>query len=439
VEAEASRPALSSRLCKLMSEYVREPVTQTATAARADIVIAGGGYAGLTLALALAQALGAGRSIIVIDRGEPRHAAAGDPRASAISAAAKCMLDVLGLWPRLAGEAQPVSEIVLTDSSLNAGVRPVLLTFDNTVPGGEPATYIVPNAVLGAGLVEAVAAVPSIAVWTRAEATGFDADELSATVRLADQRSIRASLLIAADGRRSPLRDAAGIEIFGWGYPQTGIVTTVAHERPHGGRAVQHFLPGGPFAILPLKGNRSAITWSEDTGRAREILALDDEGFLAEVDKRFGGRLGELRLDGPRRSWPLEMHLARRFVANRFALLGDAAHGVHPIAGQGLNLAIRDAAALTEVVTEAARQGLDLGDGAALARYELWRRFDSALSTATFDGLNRLFSNDWALLRSAREFGLGLVDRLPSLKQLFVEEAAGLSGQLPRLLKGERV
>jgi 2-octaprenyl-6-methoxyphenol hydroxylase len=415
----------------------RKSMSRTDLIAQADIVIAGGGYAGLTLALALGQALGSDRSIVIIDRGVPHEAAANDPRASAISAGAKRMFHVLGVWPRLADEAQPICEIQLTDSSLSAGVRPVLLTFDNTVPGDEPASYILPNAVLGPALVTAAAAVPSLAVWRRAAAADFDADDRGVTVRLADGRSIRASLLVAADGRRSPLRHAAGIQTVGWSYPQAGIVTTVAHERPHGGRAVQHFLPAGPFAILPLKGNRSSITWSEDAERACEILALDDQGFLAEVDKRFGGRLGAIRLEGPRQSWPLEMHLARRYVSRRFALLGDAAHGVHPIAGQGLNLAIRDAAALTEVVADAVRLGLDLGDGAALERYELWRRFDSALSAATFDGLNRLFSNDWALLRSARELGLGLVDRLPVLKQLFVQEAAGLAGELPRLMKGE--
>jgi 2-octaprenyl-6-methoxyphenol hydroxylase len=418
---------------------VRESMARTDVTAQADIVIAGGGYAGLTLALALGQALGSDRSIVVIDRGVPRESPSSDPRALAISTAAKRMFHVLGVWPRVADEAQPIWGIQLTDSSLNAGIRPVLLTFDNTDPCGEPASYILPSAVLGPALVAAAAAVPSLTVLTSAAATGFEADERGVTVRLADGRSIRAALLVAADGRRSPLRHAAGIQTVEWSYAQAGIVTTVAHERPHGGRAVQHFLPGGPFAILPLKGNRSSITWSEHAERACEILALDDQGFLAELDKRVGGRLGAIRLDGPRVSWPLAMHLARRYVARRFALLGDAAHGVHPIAGQGLNLAIRDAAALTEVVADAVRLGLDLGEGAALERYEQWRRFDSALSAASFDALNRLFSNDWALLRSAREFGLGLVDRMPVLKQLFVQEAAGLSGELPRLLKGEPV
>jgi 2-octaprenyl-6-methoxyphenol hydroxylase len=235
------------------------------------------------------------------------------------------------------------------------------------------------------------------------------------------------------------LREAAGIKIVGWGYGQTGIVTTIAHSRPHGARAVQHFLPGGPFAILPLPENRSCITWSEDAAEAQRILALDDMAFLAEVEKRVGGRLGTLELAGPRQSWPLEMHLARSYVARRFVVIGDAAHGVHPIAGQGLNLAFRDVAALTEVLADAARLGLDLGNGEVLARYERWRRFDSAVSAATFDGLNRLFSNDWTLVRAARDFGLGLVDRMPGLKAFFVREAAGLSGELPRLLKGEPV
>ena len=214
-------------------------------------------------------------------------------------------------------------------------------------------------------------------------------------------------------------------------------MTNVAHERPHNGVATQHFLPAGPFAILPLPGNRSCITWTEDAEAARTILALDDGAFLAEVDRRFGGRLGGLRLAGGRRSWPLAMHLARSYTRPRFALIGDAAHGVHPIAGQGLNIALRDVAALAECVADAARAGFDPGDTTALERYERWRRFDATLSTATFDALNRLFSSDIALLRSTRELGLGIVDRLPALKRLLVTEAAGLTGELPRLLRGQ--
>ena len=236
----------------------------------------------------------------------------------------------------------------------------------------------------------------------------------------------------------SPLREAAGIGVVRWSYPQIGIVTTVRHEKPHQGRAVQHFLPAGPFAILPLTGNRSCITWTEDAARAREILALDDAGFLAEVEKRFGYRLGGIALAGPRASWPLDMHLARSMVADRFALVGDAAHGVHPIAGQGLNLGLRDVAALAEVVADAARLGLDIGSLTVLERYERWRRARTRRSqpppSTPSTGCSPTTST---LLRTARDFGLGLVERMPALKQFFVAEAAGLTGDVPRLLRGE--
>jgi 2-octaprenyl-6-methoxyphenol hydroxylase len=349
------------------------------------------------------------------------------------------MLDVLGAWELVAAEAQPVARIEITDSSLDAGVRPVLLTYDNVTHSGEPATYIVPNGVLLRALTTAAGRCPSIKWIAPAEARDLAAGDTEVRVSLADGAEVSAALLVAAEGRRSRLREAAGIKVVGWSYPQTGIVTTVRHERPHQACAVQHFLPSGPFAILPLKGDRSCITWTEDAGEARRILALPDDGFLAEVEKRFGGKLGAVALDGPRQGWPLEMHLARRYVGRRLALVGDTAHGVHPLAGQGLNLAFRDVAALTEVVTEAVRLGFDAGDAQALARYERWRRFDSVVSTATFDGLNRLFASDATLVRSARDVGLGLVDRLAPLKRFFVEEAAGLTGELPRLLKGEAV
>jgi 2-octaprenyl-6-methoxyphenol hydroxylase len=259
------------------------------------------------------------------------------------------------------------------------------------------------------------------------------------SIELGSGRRWRASLLVAADGRGSRLREAAGIGVVGWKYQQVGIVTTVQHEKPHRGHAVQHFLPSGPFAILPLKGNRCCITWTEEESEGRRIMALDDTGFLAEVEQRFGYRLGVTQLAGARGVWPLEMHLARALVAERLALVGDAAHLVHPIAGQGLNLGLRDVAALTEVVADAARLGHDIGSSIVLSRYERWRRTDAALSAAAFDGLNRLFSSDWTLLRAARSAGLGIVERLPALKQFFVAEAAGLTGEVPKLLRGERV
>ncbi|MFA6139722.1 MAG: FAD-dependent monooxygenase [Hyphomicrobium sp.] len=405
-------------------------------AARFDVAISGASFAGLALACALSDTLGPEFKVALIDR-IANVADRPDARAFALSAASKHLLEAVGVWGTIAEHAQPVTGIDITDSSLEAGVRPVLLAYDNTTGAGEPATYIVPVGPLTAALRAKAETYPSITMLAPAEATSLTVDEGCARVALADGHQIAASLVVAADGRKSPLRDAAGIKVIGWSYAQTGIVTTVRHDRPQGGRAVQHFLPAGPFAILPLTGNRSCITWTEEAREAARILALDDAGFLAEVEKRFGGKLGAIALDGPRQSWPLELHLARRYVGPRFALLGDAAHGVHPLAGQGLNLAFRDVAALVEVIVDSMRAGFDAGDAQALARYERWRRFDSAVSAATFDGINRLFASDATLLRSAREVGLGVVDRMPALKRFFVGEAAGLTGDLPRLLRGK--
>jgi 2-octaprenyl-6-methoxyphenol hydroxylase len=406
---------------------------------RYAVVVSGASFAGIALACGLAQALGPNNRICLIDRNAGPGTAKRDSRASALSAASKHMLEVLGAWSALAEEAQPVMCIDITDSSVDAGVRPVLLTYDNITATKEPATYIVPNAALYDALLAAAQRFGSIDWMVPGEARGFDAGETGVRVQLADGREVEGSLLVAAEGRDSRLREAAGIGIVGWSYPQIGIVTTVRHERPHEARAVQHFLPHGPFAILPLKGNRSCITWTEDEKNGLRIMGLDDAAFLAEVERRFGGKLGAVALDGPRQFWPLRTHLARRYVADRFALVGDAAHGVHPLAGQGLNLAFRDVAALIEVVADAVRLGFEPGNAQALARYERWRRFDSAVSAATFDGLNRIFASDAALARSVRELGLGFVDRVPWLKRYFVEEASGLVGELPRLLKGERV
>lgn len=415
---------------------------------RFDVVISGASYAGLALAEALARALGEGLRIAIVDRAvRDTTTERPDARAFALSAASKHMLDVLGIWSVIAAEAQPVSDIDITDSSLDAGVRPIVLTYDNHIESKsrtdhakEPATFIVPAITLEHALLQKVRANPSVTLIAPAEVTTIGWSDAGITVVLRDREPVTSSLLIGAEGRRSTTRDAAGIEIIGWAYDQIAIVTTIQHAKPHNGHAMQHFLPGGPFAILPLTGNRSCITWSENAAEARRILALDDAGFLAEVDQRVGGRLGHLALAGPRQSWPLETHLAKSYVAPRFAVIGDAAHGVHPIAGQGLNLAFRDVAALTEVLAETRRLGLDFGDWDTLKRYERWRRFDSAVSAATFDALNRLFSNDSAVLRATRDFGLGVVDRTPLLKKLFVAEASGTLGTaVPRLLKGEAV
>lgn len=415
------------------------------TPAPVDIAISGGGFAGLSLALAFARTIGPELSIAVVEPGRFDAAPATDPRASAISASSRRLLTAIGVWYHVEPEAQPVHRIEITDTGLDAGIRPVLLSYDNTVGphsgdaehDREPATHILPNAALLAALITEARTEPGIRLVEGAAVTGLETTSADARLTLSTGETIAARLVIAADGRRSALRDLSGIKVVGWSYGQSGIVTRVAHERPHNATAVQHFLPAGPFAILPLPGNRSCITWSEEAGRAHQLMALDDDGFLDELDRRFGGRLGALSLDGARKSWPLEMHLARSYIAPRLALAGDAAHGVHPIAGQGLNLAMRDIAALVECVTEALRAGLDAGDAYALERYQRWRRFDSMTSAATFDALNRFFSNDVPLLRSVREVGLGLVDRVPALKSLLVTEAAGLAGTVPRLLHGE--
>jgi 2-octaprenyl-6-methoxyphenol hydroxylase len=405
-----------------------------------DIAIAGASFAGLTLARALSQALGGEVRIALLDRTLPASSGvpADDPRASAISATSRRLLEAIGAWALVADEAQPVCAVEITDSGLEAGIRPVLLTYATELDadGGETSMHILPNHRLMAALLQLTSCDPAIVRLPVAEVLDYTAGDAVARAVLSDGSQVDAALLVAADGRRSRLREAAGIGTVGWSYSQKGIVTIVAHDRPHQARAVQHFLPAGPFAILPLTGNRSCITWTESSDRAEAIVALDDACFLAELDLRFGGKLGTLGLAGPRRTWPLDVHLARAYVAPRLALLGDAAHGVHPIAGQGLNLALRDVAALAECIADGVRLGLDYADATILERYERWRRFDSALSAAAFDGLNRIFSNDVRLFRSAREAGLGLVDRVPMLKRWLVAEAAGVNGDLPRLLRG---
>lgn len=405
---------------------------------RVDVAIAGASFAGLALAIALARAGEGQVSVLVADRGRP-VAGNSDPRAVAVSQASMRMLQGLGVWSDVEVDAQAVSRIEISDSPLEAGVRPVLLAWDNALEG-DPASFIVANSVLEQALWAVARQQAGVVFVAGVEAAGLDVGEHAAVLKAADGGVIaRAGLVIAADGRRSAVRRAADIKIVGWDYPQTGIVTRIVHERPHDGVAVQHFLPGGPFALLPLKGNRSCVTWTEEAEIARRIAAMDDAAFMVELEARFGGRLGPLSLDGVRLTFPLGMHLARRYVKRRLALVGDAAHGVHPLAGQGLNLAFRDVAALAECVIEGMRAGLDAGDMAALERYERWRRFDSWLSAAAFDGMNRLFRPDIALLRSAREAGLQAVDRLPMLKQLFMREAAGVTGDLPRLLRGEPI
>jgi 2-octaprenyl-6-methoxyphenol hydroxylase len=402
--------------------------------ARRSIVIGGGAFAGLALALALRQGLGADVAVIVADPALASRPSR-DPRATAIVAACRRLFETLGVWGEVADNAQPILDMVITDSRLEDATRPVFLTFAGNVEPGEPFAHMVENRYL----IDALA--------KHAEANGV---ELKATavasyeshgdavdVRLADGAAIEASLLIAADGARSKLRERAGIATNGWDYDQSGIVVTVGHEREHHGRAEEHFLPAGPFAILPLTGKRSSLVWTEKRKEAARIVGLSDEEFHGELERRFGLHLGEVKaLDRPR-AFPLSYFVARSFIGERLALVGDAAHVIHPIAGQGLNMGLKDVAALAEVVVDAARLGIDFGQSDVLERYQRWRRFDTMAMGLATNSLNFLFSNKSTLLRTVRDIGLGLVDRTPPLKEMFIRQAAGLSGEIPRLLKGE--
>jgi 2-octaprenyl-6-methoxyphenol hydroxylase len=400
---------------------------------RTDVLIAGAGIAGLALAVALRRGLGAGFSVMVVDPALDRPP--GDPRASAIVAAARRLLQAIAVWERVAEEAQPILDMVVTDSALADAVRPIFLTFDGEVEAGEPFAHMVENGPLRAALLSAAGAA-GVTLRSAAVAS-FSAGQDGIAVALADGGRVSARLLVAADGANSAIRDRAGIPLYGWNYGQSAIALTVAHERDHGGRAQEHFLAAGPFAILPLKRRRSSIVWTERDEDAARILALPEDELHAELEQRFGLELGEIEIVGPRGSFPVGRFLARDFVAERIALIGDAAHVIHPIAGQGLNMGLKDVAALAETVADAMRLGLDPGAASVLGRYQRWRRFDTAAMGAATDALNRLFSNRSDSLRLLRDLGLGLVDRLPALKRLFIREAAGLVGDLPRLLRGE--
>ncbi|PZU86559.1 MAG: ubiquinone biosynthesis hydroxylase [Chelatococcus sp.] len=403
------------------------------------VVIAGGGLAGMTLALALKQGLGAGFEIVVADPAfatTPKR----DDRAYAVAAAAEAMFRSLGVWDAVAAGAEPMLEMVISDSRTGDAVKPVFLTFDGEAEPGRPFAHMVQNDDLLAALRKAAEAAG--VVLLPQSVRRFEAGASRIALSLSNGETLDGHLLVAADGARSKLREMAGIGWVGWSYRQSGLVATIGHERPHGGRAVEHFLPSGPFAILPLSdggrlGHRSSIVWTETTANVPALLALDEQDLLAEIERRFGLELGEIALETSVRAYPLGFGMARSFVGERLALLGDAAHLIHPIAGQGLNLGLRDVAALAEAIVDAARLGLDPGSAEVLEGYERARRFDTVAMGVVTDGLNRLFSNDVTPLRLARDLGLGLVDRLPGLKRFFVREAAGIAGQPPRLMRGE--
>jgi 2-octaprenyl-6-methoxyphenol hydroxylase len=403
------------------------------------IAIAGGGIAGLALALAVTRALGAAVEVVLCDPALKRDPGA-DRRAYAVAADARRMLAALGVWPRLAGVVQPILDMVVTDSRLQDPVRPVFLTFAGEVEPGEPFAHMVEGGPLSAALLAACEAAGVSLRHTAVRSVAHGPHAIEA--ELDDGARLRCALVVAADGGRSRLREDAGIGWVAWDYPQSGIVATVAHARDHEGRAVEHFLPAGPFALLPLApggslGHRTSIVWTERDENVAALLALQPEDALLEVERRFGLQLGEIALETPLQAFPLSFGLARRFGAERLALLGDAAHLIHPLAGQGLNLALRDAAALAEAIVDTMRLGLDPGEAGVLDAYERARRFDTFAMAAATDGLNRLFSNDALPVRLMRDLGLGLVDRMGGLKRGFMRQAAGLSDAGPRLTRGE--
>lgn len=406
---------------------------------RVDAVFVGGGMVGLTLALALARA---GLHVAVIDRETPADVAAltYDGRASAIALGSKRVFDAIGLWDRIAGDASPIHDIRVADGHPLRGVSPLFLHYDHRDVGDEPFGWILENRVIRQGLHALAAEVVEagrLRLIAPASVERIERDGARARAHLADGRTIDAALAIAADGKFSRQRAAAGIRTTGWRYDQVSIVCTVRHARDHQGTAVELFLPGGPFAMLPMTENRSNVVWSERADLAAQYLAMPEDAFMAELQRRFGDWLGEIELIGPRFSYPLSLSHAERYVDRRFALIGDAAHAIHPIAGQGLNMGLRDVAAMAEVLVDARRLGLDIGETGVLEGYARWRRFDNVLLAAVTDGLTRLFSNDSSVLRTARDLGLATVNRTPPAKKFLMRHAMGVVGELPRMVRGE--
>jgi len=404
----------------------------------ADIVIVGGGLNGPALALALA---GGGMRVTVVDaRPAPARAESGfDGRAYSLAHASKRLLGVIGVWAHIADRVQPILQIKASDGHAGAGAAPFFLHFDHAEIEEGPMGFMVEDRHLYAAFLAAMADVPNITLLSGETVTAQSVDATGANVTLASGRQLTARLIVGCDGRTSGTAQRAGISRTGWAYGQTALVTAVEHALPHNGIAHQFFMPQGPLAILPLPGNRSSIVWSEEATRATQIQALNDTDYGNALRPRFGDFLGEIKLAGTRFTYPLNLTLANSFIAPRLALVGDAAHGVHPIAGQGLNLGLRDVGALAQVLIEAQRRGEDIGATDVLERYQQWRRFDTTALALGMDSVNRLFSNDNPLMRVARDLGMGAVNAMPALRRRFIRTAAGLEGDLPRLLQGQQI
>ena len=399
-----------------------------------DLIIVGGGLNGPALALAAAQG---GLSSTVIDAlpvGD-RKARGFDGRSYALALTSQRLLSAIGLWDGLADNAQPMLEIKVTDGRAGEGPSPFFLHFDHAEIEEGPMGYLVEDRYLRRAFLDAMEAEPLITLRHQERVVAQDTSD-GASVTLASGEVLKGRVLIGSDGRRSGTAERAKIKRTGWGYGQTALVCAIEHEKPHGGIAHQFFMPSGPLAILPLTGNRSSIVWSETEDNAKRINALEDADYLNALRPAFGDFLGEIKLAGARFTYPLNLTIANSFIGARLALIGDAAHGVHPIAGQGLNAGLRDVAALAEVMIMAVRRGEDIASPLVLERYQQWRRFDTATLAMATDTFNRLFSNDIPILRMGRDLGMGLINSVPSLRRNFMREAAGLTGDLPKLMTG---
>ncbi len=404
-----------------------------------DIVIAGGGLNGPALALALAQG---GFRVTVVDARPARDRAnqGFDGRSYSLAIASKRLLTVLGIWDAVADTTQPILQIKASDGRAGQGPSPFFLTFDHAEIEEGPMGFMLEDRHLYAAFLAAMQAAAGITLISSDTVVAQDASLNGVKVTLASGAQITARVLVGCDGRGSGTAARAGIKRVGWGYGQTALVTAVAHTLPHNGIAHQFFMPSGPFAILPLHGGYlSSIVWSEGEAAAAAIQALSNADYLDALRPRIGDFLGDISLAGDRFTYPLSLSLAQSFVAARLALVGDAAHGVHPIAGQGLNLGLRDVAALAQVLTLASRRGEDIGASDVLGRYQRWRRFDATALALGMDGVNRLFSNDNPVLRVGRDLGLGFVNAIPGLRRTFIRQAAGLTGDLPKLLAGQAI
>lgn len=397
-----------------------------------DVMIVGGGPVGLSMALTLCRFMPE-LEVALCDR-RP-FTVPNDARAFALGAGVTRVLETLDIWDAVSGEASPIARMEITDSGESDISRPLFLSFDGDVVPGRPYAHMVPNRALTAALLAELDG--NVTMLPPAAATALDGSTGIARVALDDESLVEAGLVIAADGGQSALRSMAGIETVTHDYRQAGLVTTISHELPHEQTAWEHFRPAGPFASLPLPGNRSSLVWTESAEQADWIKAQPLEVQTQQIAEAMGHTLGEVTLDEPIQSFPLSLRLARSLVAPRLALIGDAAHVIHPIAGQGLNLGLKDVAQLAEVIIDAVRLGEDHGSLNVLERYQRQRRLDTALMAMATDSLNRLFSNNSAALRAIRDLGLGLVDRVPPLKSALIRQAAGVGAGGSKLSRGE--